>query len=155
MSMKEKTTGIAWSGWPLSNRPLDGKTWFNTLEEALKDIIPGERYKGLKFTVKGLNGEDPKEYWFVKDYSKASNNWIEDPPGSGNWVPEFPEFIPTLENGGLQLYQSGGGGGTLSEELDPVAMAALGEYSNKTIENNVNGIITYFKLKTNIYNYLY
>ncbi|MDR2964692.1 MAG: hypothetical protein LBU88_02835 [Treponema sp.] len=79
--------------WPYSfdlsvAQPVDAKGLFDSLEQA-KEQIPGNtRFKGQKFTVRGNDGEQPQEFWFIKDYIPA----VRQP------TPPFaiiePEFVP-------------------------------------------------------------
>jgi len=99
-------------------QPLDAKTLFNTLEDALNIIAPNQRFKGQDFTIKNPplsdspNGE-PKKYWFIEDYQEAGGEelWWDEaeeggpPPIEEGWYTEddwdgwwsrqeIPEIVP-------------------------------------------------------------
>jgi len=115
-------------GTPLNNpywlsqlRPLDGKTYFESLDEACGPEIGGIRSaghlvkelraKGLKFVIREDNNGEPAEYWFIEDYKPSG--YTTPPVGPPHlWPPpDIPEVIPQPVP-----YQASGGECTHKED---------------------------------------
>jgi len=74
MSKTNITNELSANAWLTDLAPYDAKTVFESLEQAESQIEKDIRYKGQKFIVKGNNGEQPKEYWFLEDYREAGGS---------------------------------------------------------------------------------
>ena len=79
----------------ISKGPLDEQSIYGSLTAALTGIVGNTRVKGQKFVVKGNDTDDPIEYIITKDYVPAGYD--------ASWN-EVPEYIPTIENGGITKY---------------------------------------------------
>ena len=99
---KQGSINFGDSFWPTTNRPIDGKTIFENLEEAKADIIKTLRFTGLKFTVKDDTANDhpgPREYWFTQDYKpeELGDDWVT--IISPEIIPEPQVYLPEAIEG--------------------------------------------------------